>query len=151
MDLFYFDPTYAVLACLLCQYAVVPGTVASHLRAHHKDEVTREEIRYYVKCYAAKTIRSAAVIQKLVIPRQTPPINYLLLYSNGIACRLCPDIQLYICGSEKTIQDHLKDAHQWQSGSKGGRPKKSSGSTISVPRQLWAKVTIHPVYYQTFH
>lgn len=69
MDLFYFDRTYAVLACLLCQYAIVPGTIASHLRAHHKDEVTREEIRYYVKCYAVKTIRSAAVIQKLVIPR----------------------------------------------------------------------------------
>jgi hypothetical protein len=49
------------------------------------------------------------------------------------------------------MREHLKNAHQWQSGSKGGRPKKSPGSTISVARELWAKVTIEPVYYQTFH
>ena len=40
------------------------------------------------------------------------------------------------------MREHLKDAHQWQSGSKGGRPKKSPGSTKSVARELWAKVTI---------
>ncbi|KFY89491.1 hypothetical protein V500_05648 [Pseudogymnoascus sp. VKM F-4518 (FW-2643)] len=151
MDLFYFDSTYAVLACLPCQYAVVPGTIASHLRAHHKDEVTREQIQYCVKYYAAQLIQSAAVIQKLRIPRQTSPISYLILYSNGIACRLCPDVQPYICGCEKAMREHLKDAHQWQSGSKGGRPKKSPSSTKSVARELWAKVTVEPVYYQTFH
>ena len=69
MDLFYFDPSYAVLACLSCQYAVVPGAIGSHLRAYHKDEVTREQIQYCVKYYTAKLIQSAAVIQKLVIPR----------------------------------------------------------------------------------
>ena len=89
IDLFYFDPSYAVVACLLCQYAVIPSTIASYLRAYYKDEVTREQIQYCVKYYAAKLIQSAAVIQKLVILRQTPPINYLFLYSNKVACRLC--------------------------------------------------------------
>ncbi|KAF4637121.1 hypothetical protein G7Y89_g978 [Cudoniella acicularis] len=49
------------------------------------------------------------------------------------------------------MREHLKAAYQWQSGLKGGRPKKSPGSAISVARELWAKVTIEPVYYQTFH
>jgi hypothetical protein len=75
MDLFYFDKSYAVLACLRCRYAIVPGTIASHLRAHHKDEVTKEQIRYCVKYYAVKPIQSAAVVQKLVVPRQTPPVT----------------------------------------------------------------------------
>jgi hypothetical protein len=79
MDLFYFDKSYAVLACLPCRYAVVPGTVASHLRAHHKDEVTNEQIRCCAKYYAVKPIQSAAVVQKLVVRRQTPPIHYLAL------------------------------------------------------------------------
>jgi hypothetical protein len=48
MDLFYFDKSYAVLACLPCGYAVVPGTVASHLRAHHKDELQKSNSRRYV-------------------------------------------------------------------------------------------------------
>ena len=69
MDLFYFDPSYAVLACLSCRYAVVLGTIASHLKAHHKDEVTKEQIQYCVNYYAAKPIQSACVTQKLLVPR----------------------------------------------------------------------------------
>jgi hypothetical protein len=46
------------------------------------------------------------------------------------------------------MRDHLKEIHQWQSGSKGGRPKKSTTYTV---RELWAKVTMAPVCCQTFH
>jgi hypothetical protein len=148
MDLFYFDKSYAVLACLRCRYAIVPGTIASHLRAHHKDEVTKEQIRCCAKYYAVKPIQSAAVVQKLVVPRQTPPIHYLALYTDAIACRLCPDNQPHICRSEKSMRDHLKVIHQWQSGSKGGRPKQS---TSSAARELWTKVTMAPICCQTFH
>lgn len=148
MDLFYFDPSYAILACLPCRYAIVPGTIASHLKAHHKDEVTREQIQHCVKYYAAEPIQSASVVQKLVVPRQMTPITYLTLYTDGIACRLCPDVQPYICRSDKSMRDHLREIHQWESGSKGGRPKKSSTEAV---RTLWDKVTMAPVWCQTFH
>jgi hypothetical protein len=46
------------------------------------------------------------------------------------------------------MRDHLKEIHQWQSSSKGGRPKKS---TTYAVRELWAKVTMAPVCCHTFH
>jgi hypothetical protein len=46
------------------------------------------------------------------------------------------------------MRDHLKEIHQWQSGSKGGRPKQS---TSSAARELWTKVTMAPICCQTFH
>lgn len=46
------------------------------------------------------------------------------------------------------MRDHLKESHHWKSGSKGGRPKKS---TSSAARELWTKLTMTPVCWQTFH
>jgi hypothetical protein len=45
------------------------------------------------------------------------------------------------------MKKHLKDAHTWTGGHKGGRPPKAS-----VAQNVgFTKVTTSPVSYQTFH
>jgi hypothetical protein len=94
------------------------------------------------------------------LPPETTPIAYLALYYDGMACRLCPSKQPYICKESNTrcMQYHLKTAHIWQSGCKRGqRFKASLSSTTQRLRQgqkqegVLSAVTIAPVAYQTFH
>jgi hypothetical protein len=83
------------------------------------------------------------------IPPTSPPIPYLTLNFNGLACQLC-DSQPYVCCNEKSIREHLKDIHHWTSGEKGGRPTKASQAAHTMFRTPFSKVTTSPVACQTF-
>jgi hypothetical protein len=45
MDFLYLDSVFQVLICTRCQYAIVPGTLAEHLRTLHKKEVSKAELK----------------------------------------------------------------------------------------------------------
>lgn len=148
MEFLCFDPKFGVLICTRCKFAVRPGTVGAHLFNLHRDEVTLSERRDCIEVWGNKPIQPASVIQQLDLPVDTPPIPNLALYHNGIRCLLC-DKRAYICGEISSMRRHLKNAHAWESGSKGGRPSKTvqgKGEATALSR-----VTTGPVCYQTFH
>lgn len=148
MDFLYFDPKFGVLICTRCKYALAPGTIGTHLLNLHKDEVTQSERRDCVEIWANKPIKSALVVKQLDVPIDTPPIPYLTLHYGGITCGLCRGLA-YTCGSTSWMLQHLKIAHGWESGSKGGRPSKADRAN-KKPSAL-STVTISPVCYQAFH
>src|SRR6516162_8059378 len=127
MDFLYLDPTFQALICTRCQYALVPGTIAAHLRSAHKEEVTAAEVRSCVRFWQARPIQPAKAIQQLELPIDTPPIPNLALYHDGILCRLCTK-RPFICSGKTTscMQKHLKTVHAWTGGYKRGRPPKAS-------------------------
>ncbi len=145
-DLLIFDAIYGVIICKLCQYAVVPNTVASHLRAlHQKDEgLTFAQVRALADHCLAYPARPPAWIQEMPMPLQAPPVHpFLRLQTNGFCCKLCPATNPYICCTEHGIVKHLKDKHQWTRGS--GRP-----STAAPARSSLGTVATFPVTCQTF-
>ncbi|KAL5344753.1 hypothetical protein ACLOAV_010150 [Pseudogymnoascus australis] len=148
MDFLEFNPNFRVLICTRCKFALAPGTVGSHLSNLHKDQVTLSERRDCIALWANKPIQPAEVIQQLDVPEDAPPVPKLALHSNGVCCLLCQE-QAYICGSVRSMQDHLKKAHAWTSRCKAGRPSKADiakGRATAFPT-----VTLSPVWYQTFH
>ena len=148
MEFLCFDPKFGVLICTRCKFALGPGTIGAHLFNLHKDEVTLSQRRDCIAVWGNKPIQPASVIQQLDLPVDTPPISNLALYNNGICCLLC-DKRAYICGEISSMRRHLKSAHAWESGSKGGRPSEATqgkGKATAL-----STVTTSPVYYQTFH
>jgi len=59
MDFLYFDLQFCVLICTRCQYALVPGTIATHLGTIHKDEVAKAERRQCVALWENKPLQLA--------------------------------------------------------------------------------------------
>ena len=148
MDFLYLDSVFQVLICTRCQYAIVPGTLAEHLRTLHKKEVSKAELKTCIEFWKDQPIQAAKAIQQLELPANTPPIPNLALFHNGILCRLCAK-RPFVC-SGKTIsymQTHLRTVHAWKSNCKGGRPPKASVAKATG----FAVVTASPVSYQTFH
>ena len=149
MDLLSFDPHYAVWVCIPCRYTIVPEAIRAHLRTHHRDDVTPEQAREHVAACLARPARRPELVQRLVIPPLTPPIPYLRLYPDGIACRLCQaPSQPYVCRGAYGIRKHLEQSHQWRSGNTCGRPEQAVAAAYA---SQYAAVTMAPVCCQTFY
>jgi hypothetical protein len=150
MDFLQFHPTYRVLICTSCQYALVPNTVRSHLRNAHKGQLSLTEIKECLQLVSTMDLEAPELVQRMEIPPSSPPIPHLALYFDGIVCRLC-ESQPYVCRSEATSKAHLKEIHGWTSGERGGRPSKFSKVTRAVSETSFSKVTTSPVACQTFY
>ncbi|KFY97507.1 hypothetical protein V500_02040 [Pseudogymnoascus sp. VKM F-4518 (FW-2643)] len=149
MDFLQFHPIYRVLICTSCGYAVVPGTVRSHLRNAHKGELSLSEINDYLRVVRTMDLEAPKLVQQTSIPPCSPPIPHLTLYLDGIACKLC-ESQPFVCRSEKFSKVHLKKIHGWTSGEKAGRPSKFQVAH-SARETSFSKVTASPVACQTFY
>lgn len=130
MDLLYYDDYYKIIACLKCQYAITTTSPAIHLLSHHKDDVPARERRQCNEHYKTRLISHPAILSKLRIPRNSPLISYLSLYTNGIACQLCPIQQPFITRSRKNIATHLRQVHQC-------RLKAKEAGFLKVTHLLW--------------
>lgn len=155
MDFLLFDSKFGVLICTRCKYALVPGTIGSHLTSLHKNEVTKNERRDCVEIWKNKPFQPAQDVQQLDLPRDTRPIHNLALFHNGMRCRLCTK-RPYISskGSTRGMRDHLKAFHKWESGDKGGRPSNAmlaSQDQRAQKQSGLSAVTVTPVSYQTFY
>ncbi len=113
MDFLLFDSTFKILICTRCKYALVPGTIGSHLSSLHKNEVTKNERRDCVKIWKNKPLQPARDVQQLDLPLDTSPVTNLAVFYNGIRCRLCT-VRPYICGegSMNSMRDHFKTAYK---------------------------------------
>lgn len=70
-DLLIFDAAYGVIICEPCQYALVPRTVAGHLRAQHRrDEgLTAAQIRGKRKSTISHRYGENADYRRISLPR----------------------------------------------------------------------------------
>lgn len=148
MDLLYFDPNWSVLLCTHCQYALVPGAVAAHLNSDpHKDAVTPAQAKACAETWNAVALQPPKLVQQQEIPCLTQQIPHLALHCDGIACRLCPVQQPYICRSQKGMQRHLRSQHNWQSPQGKGRYSVAA----RLAKTAYSKLVISPVCCQTFY
>jgi hypothetical protein len=150
MDFLQFHPTYRVLICTSCKYALVPNTIASHLRTAHKGQLTPTDIKDYLPIISAMCLEAPELVQQMVIPPSTPPVPHLTLYLDGIMCRLCVS-RPYVCRTKGKMRLHLKEMHTWTSGERGGRPSKASQAARAASDTSFSKVTTSPVACQTFY
>src|SRR5436190_2328083 len=146
MDFLQLDLNFQVLICTRCQYALVPGTIATHLATIHEEEVAKDERRDCVELWKDQPLQPAEAIQQYDLPVDTLPIPNLALHHNGIRCCLCTKLA-FVSKSSQQMRHHLKKIHGWMSGRKGGRPPKAS----TVQETELASITDAPVSYQTFH
>ncbi len=59
MDFLHFNFHSQVVICTHCEYALVPGTIGSHLGSLYKNEVTKSERRDCVEIKKNKAFKSA--------------------------------------------------------------------------------------------
>jgi hypothetical protein len=128
MDFLEYHPTYQVLICTSCKYALVRNTVKSHLQRAHKGQLSSTDIKECLQIVSTMCLRAPELVRQTMIPPSTLAIPYLALFFDGIICRLCKS-STYVCRSERTMRAHLKESHTWTSNSKGGRPSKASQAT----------------------
>ena len=150
MDFLQFHPSYRVLICTYCKYALIPNTVASHLRDAHKGQLSRTEIKDYLQIVNGMCLKAPELVQRMEIPPSNPPAPHLVLYLDGIACRLC-ECHPYVCRSKRHMRAYLTDHHAWTSGEKGGRPSKASRAATAALETSFSKVTSSPIAWQVYH
>lgn len=150
MDFLQFHPTYKVLICTSCKYALVPSTIATHLRNAHKGQLTPTDIKDCLGIVGVMCLQAPDLVRQVVIPPTHPPIPHLALYLDGIVCRLCRS-QPYVCRNARSMRAHLRVTHAWKSGEKGGRPSKASEAARIASETSFFKVTTSPVACQTFY
>lgn len=84
-ELLSLEPSWSVLICTRCQYALVPGAVAAHLSSHHSDIITGTQAKGYAETWKAVPLQPPKLVQLQHIPSTTPPIRHLCLYDDGLA------------------------------------------------------------------
>jgi hypothetical protein len=145
MDLLSFNPTYNILICTSCKYAIHSTAVAGHLYDHHKAAIPLGKVQEYSRLFTPDSLLPPREVKQLHVSTHTPPISHLRIYDDAsYCCKLCPPNQPYVIRGEQILLNHLKEAHQW-SKSKGfaDRPAKS--------RLPLSTAAYFPVVCQTFH
>ncbi|KAJ5428821.1 transcriptional regulator family: Fungal Specific TF [Penicillium cf. griseofulvum] len=103
-QLLHYLPTYQVLICLRCSYAIQPGAVARHLKEiHHVHHLSR---RAFIE-YASRFELSQP--NDVVLPDETQFPVPLLPVQNGLACSFAGCIHL--CITAKRMKQHWMSVH----------------------------------------
>jgi hypothetical protein len=97
-------PTYQVLICLRCRYAIQPGAVGRHFKEiHHLHRSSRQA---FVK-YASRF--ELAQPNDVVFPDEDQFPVPLLPVQDGLAC--CFDACTYLCATTKRMKQHWRLVH----------------------------------------
>lgn len=112
MDLLSFNPTYNVLICTTCKYAIHSAAITRHLYDHHKAAIPLGKVQEYARLFTPDSLLSPREVKQLCVPTHTPPISYLRIYDDAYYCKLCPPNQPYVIRSEQILLNHLKEVHQ---------------------------------------
>ncbi|KAJ5478273.1 transcriptional regulator family: Fungal Specific TF [Penicillium desertorum] len=103
-QLLHYLPTYRVLICLRCNYAIQPGAVARHLKEiHHLHHLSRRPFVDYVSGF--KLSQSSDV----VLPDEAQFPIPLLPVQNGLACTFAGCAHL--CVTVKRMKQHWMSVH----------------------------------------
>ncbi|KAH6661688.1 hypothetical protein B0J14DRAFT_690317 [Halenospora varia] len=99
MSLLYFHPDYSIVICTSCQYALQTTTLSgilSHLMRFHKGYSPAERQAMAADVPTA-LLAPPDQVKHFQPPPTLPPIPQLATFTDGIACKLCPADQIYIC------------------------------------------------------
>ena len=97
-------PTYRVLICLRCRYAIQPGAVGRHLKEIH--DVRGLSLQAFVK-YASEF--ELAQPNDVVLPDKDQFPVPLLPIQEGVAC--CFDRCSHLCATTKRMKQHWRLVH----------------------------------------
>jgi superfamily II DNA helicase RecQ len=105
-----------LLLCEVCQHGVVPSQVETHLSAHHL--VLPSYQRKAISQRVSQLQNLALTVTGIVFPAPyEAPILGIPVQEGCLECTSCG----HLLGSLKSMQNHCRDIHQWQSSkSKGG-------------------------------
>ncbi|KAJ5135162.1 transcriptional regulator family: Fungal Specific TF, partial [Penicillium bovifimosum] len=112
-ELLHYLPTYRVLICRCCSYAIQPGAVARHLKEiHHLHHLSRRAFIDYASQFELD--RPADV----VLPDETQFPVPLLPIQNGLACSFarCD----HLCVTTKRMKQHWMTVHHIAASDNGG-------------------------------
>ena len=96
MDLLSFNPTYNVLICTSCKYAIHSPAITRHLYGHHKAAVPPRKIQEYARLF----LLPPREVKRLHVPTYTPPISHLRIYDDAYYYKLYPPNQPYVIWGE---------------------------------------------------
>jgi hypothetical protein len=112
MDLLSFNPTYNILICTSCKYAVHSTAIPGHLYDHHKAIIPPGKVQEYARLFTPDSLLPLRKVKQLYVPTTILPISHLRIYKDAYCCKLCPPDQQYVIRSEKILLGHLKEAYQ---------------------------------------
>ena len=72
MDFLHLDRDWSVLICTRCQYALVPGAIAAHLKDRYEDVVTRAAVKDCVNAWKSMALQEPGRVQQLYVPPCIP-------------------------------------------------------------------------------
>ena len=137
-----------ILICKECKFAIIPSRVKSHFSGapHYLSPTIRSDISIYISQIDISNLviiesQILSIIKDFLESFDTTSsfIPELAIYNDGLACPSC----LYIARTRRSIQNHLKEYHDWENNRIRGRKKKSNENdpwTINVPCQQFFKV-----------
>lgn len=112
-QLLHYLPTYRVLICLRCNYAIQPGAVARHLKEiHHLHHLSRRPFVDYASGF------KLSQPSDVVLPDGTQFPVPLLPVQNGLACSFAGCAHL--CVTAKRMKQHWMSVHHISSSDLGG-------------------------------
>jgi hypothetical protein len=104
-QLLHYLPTYQVLICLRCRYAIQPGAVVRHLKEIHYDH--RSARQAFVK-YASEF--ELVKPNDVILPNEAQFPVPLLPVQDGIAC--CFKGCAHLCVTTKRMKQHWRLVHR---------------------------------------
>ncbi|CAG8164644.1 unnamed protein product [Penicillium olsonii] len=112
-ELLHYLPTYRVLICRCCRYAIQPGAVARHLKEIHH---LHHPLRGAFVAYAAQFELDKPA--DVVLPDETQFPVSLLPIKNGLACSFahCG----HLCATTKRMKHHWMTVHHIAASDNGG-------------------------------
>ncbi|CAG8904544.1 unnamed protein product [Penicillium egyptiacum] len=112
-QLLHYLPTYRVLICLRCSYAIQPGAVARHLKEiHHLHHLSRRPFVDYASGF------ELSQPSDVVLPDETQFPVPLLPVQNGLACSFASCAHL--CVTTKRMKQHWMSVHHISASDNGG-------------------------------
>ena len=112
-DLLIFDSVHGVIICKVCQYALVPAEITSHLRTIHQKDTgfTAAQITTIANHCLTYPTRPPTWIKEMPVELDTQAVPFLRLYQGAFSCQQCPATHPYTCLNERSMVIHLKKEH----------------------------------------
>jgi RecQ family ATP-dependent DNA helicase len=128
MGLLRYMSEFQILVCTLCQYALDPAHITTHLRGKEHRLSTDECLQLMAEFEGQPLIQPKP--DQLILPDSScKPLEDLPIFRDGLACQECSS---YICRSQKWMEDHYRKTHGW-------KKSKKYGANNQPWRETWCK------------
>ena len=124
MEFFYHLEEFHLLICRICRVGIPRSHLDSHLKRqpHRLDQETRTKAMQWAE--GLDVISGADDIGRLTAPADTSDAIPFLRepQTGGVRCTFVEDCT-FVGASVFRVRRHLKCVHQWEEGTRGGRPR----------------------------